>query len=141
MDIFKGVVAGKVKLHIENLVFKPQDAIPKFHVGEIVYVAERTLRSGPNPEYGPAQILKRNLNNSLKWVYDVEFMTDGKNRKEFGVPSLFLQFIDMDEAVNKPKRGKNTYLALSITLSFMFFYDNFYMCFFYPIVMHITNSQ
>jgi hypothetical protein len=80
------------------------------------------LLVGSYPEYGPPQILQRNLNNPLEWFYDVEFMTDGKKRKEFGVPSWFLQFIDVDEGVKKPKRGQNTCLALSITLCFIFLF-------------------
>lgn len=106
MDIFKGVVTGSVKLYLENLVIKPQDAVPEFHVGEIVEVATRTIIGSPNPEHGIAKILNRKLNDSFEWVYDVEFVTDGFKRKEFGVLSSFLKFYDIDGAVKKPKRGK-----------------------------------
>lgn len=95
---------GRVKLHLENLVINPQDAVPEFHVGEAVMVAERTIRGAPNPEHGSAHILRRKL-NSLKWVYDVEFTADGK-RKEFNVLSSFLKILDLDEAVKRPRRGK-----------------------------------
>lgn len=97
-------MVGKVKLHIQNLVINPQDAVPEFHVGQNVYVAARTLRSGPNPEYGVAKILKRKLNNAFKWVYDVQFLAEGK-RKELDVVSSFLTFYDVDGAVKKPSRG------------------------------------
>lgn len=86
----------RVKLHLENLVNNPQDVVPEFHVGEAVMVAERTLRGAPNPEQ---------LNDSLKWVYDVQFVADGK-RKECNVLSSFLTFLDLDEAVKRPRRGK-----------------------------------
>jgi hypothetical protein len=105
LDIFKGIVEGRVKLHLENLVINPQDAVPEFHVGEAVMVAERTLRGAPNPEHGSALILRRKLNDSLKWVYDVQFVADGK-RKEYNVSSSFLTFLDLDEAVKRPRRGK-----------------------------------
>eukprot|EP00615_Pteridomonas_danica_P001873 CAMPEP_0114342420 /NCGR_PEP_ID=MMETSP0101-20121206/9782_1 /TAXON_ID=38822 ORGANISM="Pteridomonas danica, Strain PT" /NCGR_SAMPLE_ID=MMETSP0101 /ASSEMBLY_ACC=CAM_ASM_000211 /LENGTH=103 /DNA_ID=CAMNT_0001476511 /DNA_START=358 /DNA_END=665 /DNA_ORIENTATION=- len=57
LDIFKGIVEGRVKLHLENLGINPQDAVPVFHVGEAVIVAERTIRGAPNPEHGSAHIL------------------------------------------------------------------------------------
>mmetsp|Transcript_35109 Transcript_35109/g.41382 ORF Transcript_35109/g.41382 Transcript_35109/m.41382 type:complete len:221 (+) Transcript_35109:353-1015(+) len=106
LDIFTGIVVGTVKLHLENLVVNTQDAVPEFHVGEAVMVAERTLRGAPNPEHGSAHILRRKLNDSLKWVYDVQFVAGGK-RKEFNVSSSFLTFLDLDEAVKRPRRGSD----------------------------------
>jgi hypothetical protein len=53
LDIFKGVVTGSVKLYLENLVIKPQDAVPEF-----------------------------------------------------------LTFLDLDEAVKRPRRGKKSLLSL-----------------------------
>jgi len=120
LDIFKSVVAGKVTLYLENLVVKPQDAISEFHVGEIVYVAERTLWSSPNPEYGPAQILKRYLNNSLEglwcWVYDGREEDERIWCPKFA--NLFLQIIDVDEMLStsqKEKRRQSQWKRIAIS--------------------------
>jgi hypothetical protein len=79
-----------------------------FHVGESVEVAVRTLSSGPTvlyPANGATRIIKRKLNDSLQWVYDVEFV-DRNGKREDDVLSQYLSHCDiMIGAVKKPRRG------------------------------------
>jgi len=81
LDIFTGIVVGTVKLHLENLVVNTQDAVPEFHVGEAVMVAERTIRGAPNPEHG--WLIFWGANWTIHWsgfmMFSLSRMGRGKN--------------------------------------------------------------
>jgi hypothetical protein len=95
-----------VRLYLNNLELdKDVDLeMPQFNVGDTVTVAVRTLRTGPNPENGPAVITHRIFNDSMKWVYNVQFV-DRNGKKENDCPSSILTFLDVHGDMKTSKRG------------------------------------